>query len=680
MKAFLVLVVFALSLVPLAAFPQSSPLNLDEIVVTASRTESPLREAPANVTIVTAEQIRESGAQTVADALEREPGVFPQNFLGNPKTANIDIRGYGEAAPQNVLVLVNGRRVNSPDLSGADLSQIPIDAIERIEVYRGPASVLFGDNAAAGAVNIILKAGEGPPKVTAATTVGSYNYFKPELTISGKQDKFSYLVFGSDVDTDGYRHNNSYHAKDALGNFSFDVNDRLTLKLSTGTHTDDYGQPGYLFWSALRSGLVGPKDSNNPNDTASTGDNFFDFVPEVKLLDDVTLSLGGSYRDRHTASYYDLSIYGPGNYSESKSELQTYGFTPKVVVSKPLGDMKSVFVAGSDYYRYATSVDLSGNFFGPSLSNSNISRRDFAYYADERLYPFKDLALEAGYRRQKTTYDVNYADLINPVLNQIGTSSYDRDAYRFSANYTVLEKTNIFASYAKGFRFPVTDEFVVPGYVVYPGFFTPTQINTGLKPQTTEEFDAGVRWNPFARFAGTITYFNSGNRDEIFYNPLPPTPANENYGKTQRQGIETSVFVGLTEKLSLNAAYSYTQALFDGGQFGGNRIPLVPKNKASAKLTYALQGWRFSLASIYTGARYAISDQANVGEQLPGYTTFDGSIGYQYKKVTVLFTAKNLTDKRYSEMGVYSPTANDVALYPSPGRQFFLRVQYELGG
>jgi iron complex outermembrane receptor protein len=674
MKAFPFLVVFVVSLFPLAVFPQNSPLNLDEIVVTASRTESPLREAPANVSIITADQIRESGAQTVADALEREPGVFPQNYLGNPKTANIDIRGYGEAAPQNVLVLVNGRRVNSADMTGADLSQIPVDAIERIEVYRGPASVLFGDNAAAGAVNIILKAGEGPPKVTAATTVGSYNYVKPEVTVSGREGKFSYLAIGSDIDTDGYRHNNAYHAKDALGNFSFDVSDSLTLKMSTGHHRDDYGLPGYLFWSSLRSGAVGPKDSNNPNDTASTEDNFFDFVPELKLTDDVMLSLGGSYRDRHTGSYYD---FGSGNYSELKSQLQTYGFTPKVVVSRPIGSMKSVFVAGSDFYKYATTVGSSGNYFGSSLSNSNIGRRDFAYYADEKLYPFKDLALEAGYRRQRTTYDVNYADLVNPVLNQIGSSSYERDAYRFSANYAILEKTNVFASYGKGFRFPVTDEFVVPGYVVYPGYYVPTQINTALKPQTTEEFDAGVRWSPLARFAGTITYFNSRNRDEIFYNPM--TYANENYDRTRRQGVETSVFVGLTEKLSLNAAYSYTKALFSGGQFDGNRIPLVPRNKASAKLTYATGGWRFSLASVYTGARYAISDQANVGQQLPGYTTFDGSVGYKYKKLTILLAAKNLTDKRYAAMGVYSSSANDIALYPSPGRQVFLRLQYELG-
>jgi iron complex outermembrane receptor protein len=676
MKVFPFLVFLVLSLFPLAAFPENTPLSLDEIVVTASRTDSPLREAPANVTVITADEIRESGAQTVADALEREPGVFPQNYLGNPKTANIDIRGYGEAAPQNVLVLVNGRRVNSPDLSGADLSQIPVDAIERIEVYRGPASVLFGDNAAAGAVNIILKAGEGPPKVTAATTVGSYNYVKPELTISGRQDKFSYLAIGSDVDTDGYRHNNAYHAKDALGNLSFDVSNNLTLRLAAGHHRDDYGLPGPLFWSDLRSGAVGPKDSTHPNDTASTEDNFFDFVPELKLTDDVVLSLGGSYRDRHTSFFYD---FGSGSFSELKSQLQTYGFTPKMVVSKPIGSMKSVFVVGSDYYKYSTSLSSSGSsFLGPSLSNSDIDRKDFAYYANEKLYPFRDLILEAGYRNQRTSYDVNYADLVNPSLGQIGNSHYDKDAYRLSANYAVLEKTNVFASYAKGFRFPVTDEFVMPGYSLGPGFFVPTQINTGLKPQTTEEFDAGVRWNPLPRLAGTVTYFNSRNRDEIFYNPL--TFANENYDRTKRQGLESTLFVGLAEGLGLDVAYSYTEALFDGGQFGGNRIPLVPRNKASAKLTYATGGWRFSLASVYMGDRYAISDQANAQEQLPGYTTFDGSVGYKYKRLTALFTIKNLTDKRYAEMGVYSSTVNDIALYPSPGRQFFLRLQYELGG
>ena len=66
----------------------------------------------------------------------------------------------------------------------------------------------------------------------------------------------------------------------------------------------------------------------------------------------------------------------------------------------------------------------------------------------------------------------------------------------------------------------MTDEFFSPGYVVAPGVFVPSQINTSLKPQTTREFDVGIRWDPWHRVAGSLTYFQSKNRDEIYYNPL----------------------------------------------------------------------------------------------------------------------------------------------------------------
>ena len=140
------------------------------------------------------------------------------------------------------------------------------------------------------------------------------------------------LAFGSDLDTDGYRRNNSLHAKDLLGNFGFEVSDRFKLSLSTGTHTDDYGQPGTLYWSQLRSGTADPTNSTHLNDTASTNDSFSDLVPEIRLWEDIVLSLGASYRDRHTASFYD---YGFGTYYDSKSQLQTYALTPKVAVDKP---------------------------------------------------------------------------------------------------------------------------------------------------------------------------------------------------------------------------------------------------------------------------------------------------------------------------------------------------------
>lgn len=651
------------------------PYSLDEVVVTASRIETPLAEAPANVTVITAEQISKTGAQTLVDIFDREPGVFTENLLGNPKTANVDIRGYGEAAPQNVLFLVNGRRVNSIDLSGADLAQIPVDAIERVEVYRGPASVLYGDNAAAGAVNIILKAGEGPLRGSVSTTVGSNGYFKPEAVVSGSHNGFSYMAFASDLDSDGYRRNNSLRAKDLLGNFGIELSDRFKLALSAGIHADDYGQPGTLYWSQLKGGIADPTDSTHPNDVASTNDSFFDLVPEIRLRDDVVLSLGASYRDRHTGSFYD---YGFGAYYDSKSELQTYAFTPKLVVTTPIGAMKNALVMGMDYDRYPTTVSSSGILSGPSQSTSDINKRDFAYYADEKIFPLEDLALEAGYRRQKSSFDVNYRDFVNPAVSTTGTNSYGRDAFRLSATYAPVKKVNLFASYGEGFRFPATDEFVVYGYSPAPGFYVPTTLNTGLKPQTTREFNAGVRWDPRAGVGGSVTYFRSRNRDEIYFNPLDQ--ANENYDKTNRQGVETSLFFDLTKGLTLNLTYSYTEALFDGGQFDGNRIPLVPTNKASAKLSYAVSGWNFSLASVYTGERYAISDQANASEQLPGYFLYNATAGYQWKRVSALLTVKNLTNKRYSEIGVYSPYVNDIGMYPSPGREFFLTLKYDFGG
>ncbi|MGD0235866.1 MAG: TonB-dependent receptor, partial [Syntrophorhabdales bacterium] len=539
----------------------------------------------------------------------------------------------------------------------------------------GPASVLFGDNAAAGAINIITKQGTGTPQVTAATTVGSYNYFKPETSISGKQGKFSYYAFASDLDTSGYRHNNAFHAKDAVGNFSFDATDFLTLRLKTGTHTDTYDQPGALFLSDLRSGLVDRKDSTHPFDTANTEDNFVDLEAEIKPWKDVLVSLGGSYRDRHTASYSD---FGFGSFTQLQSQLQTYAFTPKIVVSKPIFNLKNSFVVGTDIDRYPTDVGASGVFTGPSQTRARVEKSDFAYYANDKIFPFQNFALEAGYRKQKSTYDINFVDAINPGASGMSDARYDRDAYRFSANYSILEKANVFVTYAKGFRFPATDEIVSQGFCVAPGFCIPTQVNQNLLPQTTEEFDAGFRWSPWHKVAGTVTFFTSRNKDEIFFNPL--TFANENYDKTKRQGLETGLFFNIVKGLNLDLTYSYTEATFDGGAFDGNRIPLVPHNKAAAKLSYAYGNWNANIVAVYTGDRYAISDQTNTHEQLPGYTTYDTSIGYRYNKLTTLLTVRNLTNKSYSEIGALSLFRNDIGVYPMPGRQFFLRLEYALGG
>jgi len=125
-----------LFLLPYLASAQQGPYKLDEVVVTASRIPTPLVDAPANVSIITDKDIEEMGATSITDIFKQEPGVFTTNLLNNHKQLQVDIRGSGETAPSNVLFLIDGRRINSIDMSGADLSQISLEMIERVEIYR----------------------------------------------------------------------------------------------------------------------------------------------------------------------------------------------------------------------------------------------------------------------------------------------------------------------------------------------------------------------------------------------------------------------------------------------------------------------------------------------------------------------------------------------------------------
>jgi iron complex outermembrane receptor protein len=655
-------------------FSQEIPYRLDDIVVTASRIETPLKEAPANITVITSEEMEQKGVATLIDVFKEEPGVSTKSFTGTIKQSNIDIRGYGEAAPQNVLFLIDGRRVNNVDMSGADLAQIPVGMIEKVEIYRGSASVMFGDNASAGAVNIILKKGEGAPKVTAKTLGGSYNTFAPSLSVAGGDKKLSYFLLTSSYDTDGYRENQGVQMKDVFGNFSVDPLKNITFNIKTGYHKDRYGMPGPVLWQNLISGAAKRTDASTPFDNASTEDSFVDMEAAIKLTEDVKFSIGGSYRNRHNASYFD---YGALGFNESKGQLETYGFTPRIVIDKPLYYLKNIFTMGFDYYKSPTATNWSGSFFGfPSHTAADIDKTDYGVYANERIYPLSNLTLDIGYRVHKAVYDSKYTDYVTPALSTAYRTHEQKEAFRASINYAFSKAGNTFITYAKGFRFPTIDELV--------NIQTGT-ITTNLNPQTGWEVNIGTRWNPFKRMGGSLTLFKSKNNDEIFLNPY--TYTNENYEKTKRQGIETQLNFVVTESLKLGIGYSYTDAKFDGKQLiggidvNGNSIPLVAKNKFSANISYSFDSFIINFITVYTGNMYAISDQLNSHRKLPGYTTCDMNIFYKYKNLEALFGIKNITGKEYSELGVASTSAEPlrISLYPSPERQYFLRLAYTFG-
>jgi iron complex outermembrane receptor protein len=156
MRRTLIAVFFLIVYAGNAASGETPAIQLEPIVVTPSRFETGVTGITSSFSVISGDEINNDNG-SVLDILRRQAGVHVSDYYGNSAKASVDLRGFGETAQMNTLVLVDGRRVNSSDLSGVDWYQIPKEVIERIEIMKGSGSVLYGDNAAGGVINIITK-------------------------------------------------------------------------------------------------------------------------------------------------------------------------------------------------------------------------------------------------------------------------------------------------------------------------------------------------------------------------------------------------------------------------------------------------------------------------------------------------------------------------------------------
>src|SRR5712664_1145561 len=202
----------------------------------------------ASTSVITAEDIARSPAQTVQEIIAQTPGVQLTTLFGgvNGAKTNVDLRGFGAFATPNTLVLINGRRLNDVDLAGVDLSTIPRDSIERIEITRGNSgAVLYGDNAVGGVVNIVTKTGAGGPPVAirAEGGVGSFNQRMASVSTAVNAGPWSTSFYGNAIKSDGYRVNNALDQRNGIGNINYSTPD-LTAFLTLSGDDQKLGVPG----------------------------------------------------------------------------------------------------------------------------------------------------------------------------------------------------------------------------------------------------------------------------------------------------------------------------------------------------------------------------------------------------------------------------------------------------
>ena len=185
--------ILALVGLALAAAPVSGqePKKLEPVIVTGTIIETPAEQVGATVTVIEGEEIEQRVYQTVDEALRQVPGVEIRRSGSFGKTTSISIRG---ANPNQVQILVDGVRVKSPTSGQVDLADIAPEAIERIEIIRGPQSTIYGADAIGGVVQIITRRGSGPPTAYASQEVGNYDTYRAKTGLSGAWKAFDYSL------------------------------------------------------------------------------------------------------------------------------------------------------------------------------------------------------------------------------------------------------------------------------------------------------------------------------------------------------------------------------------------------------------------------------------------------------------------------------------------------------
>jgi iron complex outermembrane receptor protein len=312
----------------------------------------------ASATVITSEDIARSPAQTIQEIVAQTPGVQLTSLYGgvNGVGTSVDLRGFGAFATANSLVLINGRRLNDIDLAGVDLSTIPRDSIERIEITRGnTGAVLYGDNAVGGVINIVTKTGAGGPPgaMRFEAGAGSFNQQIGSVSTAVNSGPWSASFYSNGIKSDGYRVNNALDQRNGIGSVNYNTAD-FTAFLTLSGDDQRLGLPGGRFvdpsiglneLATDRRGTSTPFDYANKQGANATAG----FTKTV--WDGAELIVDGGVRDKKQQSgFFGTTPFPSFASSYVDTTLQTWSLTPRLSIKSPILGIPSSILTGIDYY------------------------------------------------------------------------------------------------------------------------------------------------------------------------------------------------------------------------------------------------------------------------------------------------------------------------------------------
>ncbi len=642
--------------------------NLGVVVVTTSKFEEEVQTVPSFVTLITQKDIQESGVKTVNEAIMRIGGVLGRPSLYGGNEYGIDLGGYGDAASSNMVIVIDGVPYKQGDASEIRLSSLAINQVQRIEIQRGASTVLYGEGAIAGVINIITDASaySNVKQNTASASygLGSKNTKEGNLTATYVNEGLRLNFAGLDRSSDGFRQNAQSTDKNTNLGLQY-ISDATRLGVNYSNSKEFAQTPGGLTVDQFNRDpfMAQPDSLNNKTWIHSVSDSVGLFA-ETQIADTtVRADIKQRVRD-----YTALAVqYGSPVNMTFKTLNDFLGLSATRVVPTSFG--KSTYIVGVEKNSWKQD-----RIYPDSSDQVNLNSKASAIYLKNDLeLQAIGSRLSAGYRSEqidKSQYILPPGGAFTPGL---AANVSTLTGWELGLSKSLNSHHSIYVRTSKGYRLPNIDEI---GSATWDsGLRKPSP----LMPQISHDKEIGWKYKLDHDTRLGVRAFRSDIANEIIYDPA--NFAQINLDPTQRRGVDLDVQHRADRDLTVGAVLSLREAEFVKGAHEGKTIPMSPKTIFNARTDWNFAAKQTIGVSVSYVASQQIAGDFSNQNRMPSYAITNLRYAYKFQQAELSLAVRNVFDKSYYS---YATDAYDfsnnryTSLYPDQRRSYMmtLRVQY----
>jgi vitamin B12 transporter len=549
---------------------QAEPKPKD-VIITASRVDEAPKDVASSNTVITGADLKKGQQRMVVDALREVPSLDTTTNGGAGSLTNIFIRGANSG---QTLVLIDGVEANNPISTdrGFDFANLTTDNIERIEVIRGPQSVLYGSDAMGGVINVITKRGQGDPHANFMLEAGSFGTYRGSIGASGGSKLVNYSVSASRSQTAGISaaaHDLGNHERDGYRNETLSARVELTPEEYFDLDFTARGMSGHT--EIDNFGGVGGDDPNHVFDTDQW---LFQVAPRLRLFNNLweqTLAFSITNLKSHDDNPADAVTFGSYSFSTFNSELVTLDWQNSFFFSK-----EHTFVVGLTFREESGDTSsLFSNAFPPPADfisvMDNVSAWIRSAYGEYRIHLFDRLTASAGARVDDH--------------KEFGTHG----TYRGTVAYILEESdTKLRATVGSGFKAPSLFE-------LFSSFGDPN-----LKPEESLGWDVGVDQGIGSALTVSVTYFKNNFSNLIDFDG--GLNKYVNVGRARTEGVEAALRLQVTKELEVRLSYTH---LDTEDKSTGQQLLRRAPHKGGVRVLYSpVETVHLNASVLYVGNRH----------------------------------------------------------------------------